>query len=62
MEKIHVKLDWCEKNYAAVTECEALNGLVTVTNKTYEGLMKDLAEAVRFHVEGCTEDGDAMPE
>ena len=62
MEKIHVKVDWCEKNYAAVTECEALNGLVTVTNKTYEGLMKDLAEAVRFHVEGCTEDGDAMPE
>ncbi len=62
MEKIHVKVDWCEKNYAAVTECEALNGLVTVANKTYEGLMKDLAEAVRFHVEGCTEDGDAMPE
>ena len=62
MEKIHVKVDWCDKNYGAVTECEALNGVVTVTNKTYDGLMADLGEAVRFHVEGCVADGDEMPE
>ena len=44
MEKIHVKVDWCDKNYGAVTECEALNGVVAVTNKTYDGLMADLGE------------------
>ena len=57
MEKIHVKVDWCDKNYAAVTECEALNGVVAVTNKTYDGLMADLGDAVRLHVEGCVADG-----
>ena len=62
MEKIHVKVDWCEKNYGAVTECDALNGVVAVTAKTYEGLMNELAEAVRFHAEGCLADGDPLPE
>ena len=62
MEKIHVKVDWCEKNYGAVTECEALGGVVAVTAKTYDGLLEDLAEAVRFHVEGCVQDGDGLPE
>lgn len=62
MENIHVKVDWCEKNYGAVTECEALNGVVAVTSKTYDGLMTDLADAVRLHVEGCVEDGDTLPE
>ena len=62
MEKIHVKVDWCEKNYGAVTECDALNGMVAVTAKAYEGLMNELAEAVRLHVEGCLEDGDPLPE
>ena len=62
MEKIHVKVDWCEKNYGAVTECEALNGVVAVTAKTYDALMADLADAVQFHVEGCVDDGDRMPE
>ncbi len=62
MEKIHVKVDWCEKNYGAVTECEALNGVVAVTAKTYDGLMADLTEAVRLHVEGCVADGDTLPE
>ena len=62
MKKIHVKVDWCEKNYGAVTECEALNGVVAVAAKTYDGLMAELAEAVRFQVEGCVADGDPMPE
>ena len=62
MEKIHVKVDWCEKNYGAVTECEALNGVVAVTNKTYDGLINDLAAAVIEHVAGCMTDGDEMPE
>lgn len=61
MEKIHVKVDWCEKNFGAVTECEALNGVVAVTHKTYEGLMEELREAVSLHVASCVEDGEAVP-
>ena len=61
MEKIHVKVDWCEKNYGAVTECEALNGVVAVTAKTYDGLLEELAAAVVEHVEGCVADGDTLP-
>ena len=61
MEKIHVKVDWCDKNYGAVTECEELDGVVAVTNKTYEGLMEDLAAAIAEHVAGCVADGDELP-
>lgn len=62
MEKIKVLVDWCDKNFGAVTECEALNGLVTVTAKTYDGLMRELKEAVRLHVHYSVEDGEDVPE
>lgn len=62
MEKIKVLVDWCDKNFGAVTECEALNGLVTVTAKTYDGLMRELKEAVRLHVYYSVEDGEDVPE
>lgn len=62
MEKIKVLVDWCDKNFGAVTECEALNGLVTVTAKTYDGLMRELKEAVRLHVHDSVEDGEDVPE
>lgn len=62
MEKIHVKVDWCEKNYGAVTECEALGGVVAVTAKTYDGLLEELKSAIIEHVEGCVQDGDELPE
>lgn len=61
MEKIKVLVDWCDKNFGAVTECEALNGLVTVTAKTYDGLMRELKEAVRLHVHYSVEDGEDVP-
>lgn len=62
MEKIKVLVDWCEKNFAAVTECDALCGLVTVTAKDYDTLMDELKQAVAFHVEGLQEDGEEVPE
>ncbi len=62
MEKIKVLVDWCDKNFGAVTECEALNGLVTVTAKTYDGLIQELKEAVRLHVHYSVKDGEDVPE
>ena len=52
MEKIKVKVDWCDKNFGAVTEDDVLCGMVVATSKSYESLMIELSEAVREHVEG----------
>ena len=62
MEKIRVKIDWCDKNFAAVTEDDSLCGMVLVTASTYEGLLCDLREAISEHVEGVTAGGDDVPE
>ncbi len=55
MEKIAVKIDWCDKNYAAVTEDERLNGMVIVTGKTYDILLDNLRKAIEEHVQEETE-------
>ncbi|MBU9914891.1 CopG family transcriptional regulator [Phocaeicola vulgatus] len=52
MGKIKVKVDWCGKNFGAVTEENVLCGMVVTTSKSYEGLMDELAVAVREHIEG----------
>mgnify|MGYP000037221849 FL=1 len=39
MEKIKVKVDWCDKNFGAVTEDDVLCGMVVATSKSYESLM-----------------------
>lgn len=62
MEKIKVKIDWCDKNFGAVTECDALDGVVVVTGKTYESLLFNLEEAIREHVSGMVEEGEEVPE
>lgn len=62
MEKIKVKVDWCDKNFGAVTEDDALCGMVIATSKSYDGLMAELSDAVRQHVEGLSQDGEIVPE
>lgn len=62
MEKIKVKIDWCDKNFGAVTECDALDGVVVVTGKTYESLLFNLEEAIREYVSGMVEEGEEVPE
>ena len=62
MEKIKVKVDWCDKNFGAVTEDDVLCGMVVATSKSYESLMIELSEAVREHVEGLLQDGETLPE
>jgi len=62
MEKIEVKIGWSGSNYSCVADDAALNGIVVVTNKTLDGLKKDFQESLQFHIEGCLQTGDVLPE
>jgi len=62
MEKIQVKIGWSGKNYSCIADDAVLNGIIMVTNKTLEGLKKDFQESLQFHIEGCTQGGDQLPE
>lgn len=62
MKKISVKIGWSGDNYSCVADDEALNGAILVTNKTLKGLKKDFQESLQFHIEGCLQDGDNLPE
>ena len=59
MGKVKIKVDWCDKNFAACPENE--NIACVVTHKTLEGLQKDMEEALRQHIEWMIDDGDALP-
>ena len=61
MEKIRIIIDWCDRNFGASVEDERIGGAVVATHKTYEGILKAVAEALRFHVETAVEDGDELP-
>lgn len=62
MEKVKVKIDWSDHNFGAVTECEALGGVVIVTAKTYDALMEELPNAIQDHIMGMEQDGEIIPE
>ena len=61
MEKIKVDVAWCDKNFGASLG-ENVPGAVVVTAKTYEQLLNDVPESLRFHVEGMLADGDDVPQ
>ncbi len=61
MVTIKVYIEWCNKNYGATVD-EQVPGAVVVTDKTFEGIKKAVAETVAFHVEAMQADGDAVPE
>jgi len=62
MEKIEVKIGWSGNNYSCVADNNALNGVILVTNKTIDGLKRDFQESLQFHIEGCIQGGDQLPE
>lgn len=63
METIKSEMDWCGKNYAAYITDGRINASgIVVTAKTREALEEQLRDAVRFHIEGCVEDGDKLPD
>ena len=61
MENIKIIIDWCDKNFSAVTEDDRLCGMVIATGRTYEELISNLREAISSHVEGLLEDGEHLP-
>lgn len=63
MEKqiIRVDVSWTEDNFGCVWSDEDY-GTVVVTAKSLDKLKADFEESLRFHIEGCLEDGDKLPE
>ena len=63
MEKIKVFVEWSNKNYSAATDdYDRLNGVIVATGTTFEKLQKEFESALEFHIEGCLEDNDSLPE
>ncbi len=62
MQTLKVVIGWTENNYSAVCEEKDIMGVVVATHKDLEALKQAFAEALQFHIEGCLEDGDILPE
>jgi hypothetical protein len=60
MYKLEVTVDFTDKNFCAGTG--EVGGVVMATHKTLEGLKKEFAKALQFHIKGCIADGDDLPE
>ena len=61
MEKIKVNVQWCDKNFGASLS-DNVPGTVVLTAKSYEELLREVPETLRFHIEGMVEDGDDVPQ
>jgi len=62
MKKIKVSISWSGDNYCANAQGDYLNGIIAATHKTLEGVKQEFQSALQFHIEGCLEDGDKLPE
>ena len=62
MEKLKVLISWSGNNYCAESHEEALNGIIVSTHKTLKGIKTAFQSALQFHIEGCLQDGDNLPE
>lgn len=49
-----------EENFGCAWSDET--GTVVVTAETMDKLKENFEESLRFHIEGCLEDGDEVPE
>lgn len=61
MEIIKVNVQWCDKNFGASLS-DNVPGAVVLTAKSYEELLREVPETLRFHIEGMVEDGDDVPQ
>lgn len=62
MKQLKVNIGWEDKNYSAVCDDKDINGIVVCTHKDLDTLKRSFAESLKFHIEGCIEDGDQLPE
>lgn len=60
--KLLVHVGWTEHNFCCGYSGEDINGVVVQTAKTLEELKKGFEEGLKFHIEGCVEDGDSLPD
>lgn len=60
MEKIKVEIQWCDHNFGA-TFSDNVPGAVALTAKTYDELMEEIPETLKFHIDGMAADGDEVP-
>lgn len=49
MEQIKIKVNWCDKNYAAVSDDECLHGVVVATARSYDELLVEVRRAIAEH-------------
>lgn len=61
MEKIMVEVRWCEHNFGA-TFSDNVPGAIVVAAKTYDELLREVPETLKFHIEGMVADGDHVPQ
>jgi hypothetical protein len=61
MKKITVLVTWSGDNYCAGLGGEE-SGVVIAAHQTLEGVKKEFASALAFHIKGCLKDGDELPE
>lgn len=61
METIVVNVSWCEHNFGASLG-DNVPGAVVVTARTYDELVKEVQDTLKFHVEGMMADGDDVPQ
>lgn len=59
--KLKVDVSWTGKNFCCSWSDEVA-GTVVVTAKTLEKLKENFAESLKWHFEGCVEDGDELPQ
>lgn len=62
METLKVLIHWCGTNYGATIDDERIGGAVVATHKTYMGVWEAIRSALEFHIEGCIDDGEKLPE
>lgn len=59
--KLKVDVSWTGKNFCCSWSDEVA-GTVVVTAKTLEKLKENFSESLKWHIEGCVEDGDVLPQ
>ncbi|MCD8385560.1 MAG: hypothetical protein LUD17_01575 [Bacteroidales bacterium] len=61
MVAINPHISYCDKNYSCGWGYPGI-GAVMVTSKTLEGVKREFAAALAFHIEGRLHNGDPMPQ
>ena len=60
MNKLSIIIDWVPNNFSAAPECADI--ACVATGKSLEEVKTNIIEALKFHIEGLFENGDAVPE